>query len=329
MNLADPVIDCAHSPLAAGTLLPVARYRFTFRMRDDLRLPDFSGSLLRGQFGAALRRTACMTGAKTCVGCPLLATCPYPAIFETPAPASHHLQKFSQVPNPYVIEPPPLGTRAIAAGEALSFAMVLIGRALDQLPLIVYALQRALRHGLGEERARGELEDIAWQRGDESVPVWDSSTGRVSAHEPVLEVPAFDGCASARLNIATPLRLQDNGRPLRPHELAPRKLATALVRRTALLCELHADLPGLGARAAELARHAESLADERALVWHDWSRYSSRQKQAMTLGGVLGTWTLHGDLAPLAPWLWLGQWLHAGKNATMGMGGYTLQLDRG
>jgi CRISPR/Cas system endoribonuclease Cas6 (RAMP superfamily) len=47
----------------------------------------------------------------------------------------------------------------------------------------------------------------------------------------------------------------------------------------------------------------------------------------MTLGGVMGHWTLHGSaeaLAALWPWLWLGQWLHVGKNATMGMGGYAL-----
>jgi hypothetical protein len=329
MNDAEPpAIDSAlDAPLAPGTRLPVARYRFTFRMREPLRLPDYAGSLLRGQFGAALRRTACMTGAKTCAGCPLLATCPYPAIFEAPAPASHHLQKFSQVPNPYVIEPPLLGTRAIAAGEGLSFAMVLIGRALDQLPLIVYALQRALRHGLGEERAPGELLDIVWEHGEESVSVWESASGRVRAHESALVLPRFDGCASASLEINTPLRLQDNGRPLAARDLSARKLATALVRRAALLFEFHADLPGLGAQAPALARHAETLADERVLVWHDWSRYSSRQKQSMTLGGVLGTWTLRGDVAPLAPWLWLGQWLHAGKNATMGMGGYRLVLD--
>jgi CRISPR/Cas system endoribonuclease Cas6 (RAMP superfamily) len=30
-------------------------------------------------------------------------------------------------------------------------------------------------------------------------------------------------------------------------------------------------------------------------------------------------------LAPLMPWLWLGQWLHAGKNATMGLGKYRLE----
>jgi hypothetical protein len=88
----------SRTPLPAGTLLPIARYRFAFRMQDDLRLPQYAGSLLRGQFGAALRRTACLTGAPTCKGCPLLATCPYPEIFEAPPPGAHRLQRFSQVP---------------------------------------------------------------------------------------------------------------------------------------------------------------------------------------------------------------------------------------
>jgi hypothetical protein len=44
----------------------------------------------------------------------------------------------------------------------------------------------------------------------------------------------------------------------------------------------------------------------------------------MILGGVVGDWRLAGDLAELLPWLWLGQWLHAGKETTMGMGMYAL-----
>lgn len=57
---------------------------------------------------------------------------------------------------------------------------------------------------------------------------------------------------------------------------------------------------------------------ERALQW--WTRFSSRQQQEKTLGGVTGDWTLEGELTELLPWFWLGQWLHVGKNATMGMG---------
>lgn len=37
---------------------PLARYHFTFRLADPRHLPDYAGSLLRGQFGAALRARA-------------------------------------------------------------------------------------------------------------------------------------------------------------------------------------------------------------------------------------------------------------------------------
>jgi hypothetical protein len=45
----------------------------------------------------------------------------------------------------------------------------------------------------------------------------------------------------------------------------------------------------------------------------------------MTLGGVIGEWKLSGDLDELLPWFWLGQWLHVGKETTMGMGMYSLE----
>ena len=47
----------------------------------------------------------------------------------------------------------------------------------------------------------------------------------------------------------------------------------------------------------------------------------------MTLGGLVGEWRLRGDLTPFMPWLWLGQWLHVGKNATMGLGKFALVMD--
>ena len=312
-------------------MFPLARYRFTFRMQSPLRLPEYAGSLLRGQFGASLRRVACMTGEKTCNDCPLRATCPYPAIFETPAPAEHALQKFSHVPNPYVIEPPPFGTRHIDAGGLLQFCVVLIGRAVEQLPLISFALQRALAGGLGPERARATLERIEWQSGDDEasfVPVWQTGDAAIAAHDPRPAPPTIrNGARTLHLNLHTPLRLQHQGQPIRPPALTPRKLVADLLRRVTLLAEFHADHPDLVSDASALVRQAETLAHRHELHWHDWSRYSSRQQREMTLGGAIGEWTLQGDLDPLLPWLWLGQWLHVGKNATFGMGHYTLSTD--
>ena len=139
-----------------GHPLPIARYRFSARALDAVQLPHYAGSLLRGQFGAALRHLACMTRQPSCSGCPLRDTCPYPRIFEAPAPAEHALQRFSAIPNAYVVEPPTPALSidaapeapVLAPGQTLSFHMVLIGKALEQLPLVIVAWQRALRQGL-------------------------------------------------------------------------------------------------------------------------------------------------------------------------------------
>jgi hypothetical protein len=313
--------------LRPGVVLPVARYRFTFRMADELFLPEYAGSLLRGQFGAALRRIVCMTGLPECAPCPLFRTCPYPSLFEAPAPSAHALQRFSEVPNPYVVEPPPLGSRYVPAGGTVSFCLVLVGRALDRLPLIAYALQRAFGRGIGRHEAKGRLEEVAIERPGAAQSLWDRERSRLCPHDQTLAMPLLPQVGAVTLHIATPLRLQNQGHPIPPDRLRPRTLFTALLRRTALLFELHAALPGFADDAARLAACADRLSDERRLAWKDWTRFSSRQRREMTLGGAIGAWTLAGepeDVKELLPWFWLGQWLHVGKNTTMGMGMYSL-----
>lgn len=61
-----------------------------------------------------------------------------------------------------------------------------------------------------------------------------------------------------------------------------------------------------------------------ALRWFDWVRYSSRQKTRIALGGVVGTFTLRGDLTPLTPYLIAGRDFHVGKSAVLGMGKYEI-----
>lgn len=317
--------------------LPIARYRFSARAVDALRLPHYAGSLLRGQFGAALRHLACMTRQPTCTGCPLRETCPYTRIFEAPAPAQHQLQRFSAIPNAYVIEPPPPaignrgdgGERRLQPGQELSFHMVLIGYAIEQLPMVIVAWQRALARGLARSRSRLELEAVCWEDAEgQSHPVWSATQPLIEPHAASLELPAMpDDTSALHLRVHTPLRLQHQGHALPPRQLTPRTLISAVARRVALVLEFHAGQPGWGEQVSATAALAERLTDRRDLHWFDWTRYSSRQQQEMTLGGVLGQWHLSGPRDALAsawPWLWLGQWLHVGKNATFGLGGYRL-----
>ncbi len=322
-------------PPAFSAALPLARYRFTARVQQPLALPDYAGSLLRGQFGAALRNVACMTRQPACPGCPLLRTCPYTRIFEAPPPdkGQHALQDFSQIPNPYVMEPPTPGARVLDADDEFQFHLVLVGHAVDQLALVIFALQRALSAGLTRARVPTELLQVDWIDAQGAAhAVWTIEHPTLAEHPATLQPPAVPaGMAAITLHIHTPLRLQQQGRPLGVGQLTPRTLVAALARRSALLMEFHAGQSGWGETAREITHLSESLTDTRELHWFDWTRFSSRQQQEMTLGGVLGRWTLHGGadadaLATLWPWLWLGQWLHVGKNATMGLGAYTLEV---
>jgi hypothetical protein len=70
---------------------------------------------------------------------------------------------------------------------------------------------------------------------------------------------------------------------------------------------------------------AEGGARELALTWRDWTRYSSRQQTTMQMGGLTGRLGVDlGGHERLWPYLWLGQWTHAGKGTSMGLGRYRL-----
>jgi len=310
--------------MSASTIrLPLARYRLEFEVAQPLHLPAYAGSTLRGAWGGALRGASCVTRQPVCEGCPLLSTCPYAVIFEPRPPqgSAPSLQDFSQVPRPYVIEPPQMGERDYAPGERLAFHIVLAGRALEHLALILWAHVRAFRRGVGRGDGTAELIRVVHEGENERV-ILEGPDGPIADHEPTVPAPPALGEA-VTLRFHTPLRLQSNGRRATVGEHTARRLLMALVRRVALLCEFH----GAGRLAldfAQLARQAETIESRKTLRWQDWTRYSSRQQKKMDLGGVIGEWTLTGDLAPFAPFLHLGQWLHVGKEATFGLGGYRI-----
>jgi hypothetical protein len=305
------------------TPFPAARYRLDCVAETPVHFREYAGSTLRGAFGHALKRAVCMTHQPDCKACALYRTCPYPAVFAPPAPEAHRVQKFSDIPAPYVIEPMSWGEKHYTPGEGFSFHVVLIGRALAHLPIVLHAWQRALAHGVGVGDGRARLARVDQVGQGADTPVYDARDGRVLEHTATLPPPA-PVPPRATLRFHTQLRLQHEGRPLGPQDIRVDRLLVGLVKRTSLIAEFHAGQPP-ALDFADLTNRAKTIRDERRLVWRDWTRYSNRQKQEMQLGGVIGEWTLEGDLAPFWPYLHLGQWLHVGKNATFGLGHYQLQ----
>ena len=100
-----------------------------------------------------------------------------------------------------------------------------------------------------------------------------------------------------------------------------RDLAFAMLRRIPEMAHTH--VPGAAVDwhfRPLLGKASQDRIIDANLRWHDWERWSERQQSAMKLGGLMGTVTLEGDLAPFGPLLRMAEVIHVGKGATFGLG---------
>ncbi|MFB4203575.1 hypothetical protein KBTX_03425 [wastewater metagenome] len=293
-------------------LLPL---RLTFEPEAAVRLPEYPGVLWRSAFGARLRRDACITGAASCDGCRVRQRCAYGAVFEpAPAPRAQGLApRFRDPPRPYVISPVH-GGGTHGAGQRLELDCILAQPALSHLKAAESALSRLELHGVPMRVADVRVRPPG---GPDTV----THEPAVSAKGYGISTPPAPG--KARIVLEHPLRLQHEGQPVGPERFTLERFAGALLRRISSLHDAVAEVP-LEADYRTLVDHARdhvALRDVR-LSWLDGERHSARQKRRVPIGGLIGCFTIAGELEPLWPWLWAGQWTHVGKGAVMGLGRY-------
>jgi len=193
------------------------------------------------------------------------------------------------------------------------------------LPYIVHAWQVMGVAGLGEPRGRYRLEAVSQLLDDRWELIHTPGTPLRPRPPAVPQLPP-PPAGRCRLVFETPVRVRHENRLMGPKAFRFRGLFASLLRRLSLLQHLHSDTP-MAADFRALVQRAvpiEPLA--RQLRWFEWTRYSSRQRTEMQMGGLLG-WVefTATDLLPFWPWLALGQWLHVGKGTTMGLGRYCLE----
>ncbi|MBK9709834.1 MAG: CRISPR system precrRNA processing endoribonuclease RAMP protein Cas6 [Kouleothrix sp.] len=327
-----------HETILYGLDLPILRARVTLRLLADAALPAAKGAMLRGGFGYAFQRSSC---PQPCWGasdrCALASLCPYRWVFETPHPPGvAQLHDLQDVPRPFVIEPPLDGRTHYAAGDALEFGLVLIGRGIDHLPYFLYGFEQLGRMGLGGARVPAHLERVEallpWQ------PIGPAiyRDGRVepdtAARLPTLDAPAIAARAAAlpadlRLALRTPLRVKARGAFIETIDLPA--IVQASCWRLNALATFHGGGPWpVDHRAA--AAQAQAVAVEQPQVrWVDWERTSSRgpAPRSMKLGGLVGGARLRGVPPDLRAVLLAGSLVHVGKACVFGHGEYRLEPD--
>lgn len=302
--------------------LPLHRVRLTLAFERECTLPPYPGSALRGLLGHGLRRTLCVTRRTACEGCTLQARCGYARFFESPATGAAHRQRYAATPHAWVLHLHLPTPPRLARGESLAFDLVLMGDAGKALPWLAPAMRHAGMLGLGRDRTPFRLVTMEretpvgsaeWEPLDTSRPLPASASGIPRPPAPRRHM---------RILLETPLRLKRRGRLLGPRDFSNRIFLDALRLRMRDLLALY----GLAQpRLPDLPERLRPGPAPERLAWKDWTRYSSRQRTRMQMGGIVGEFTL--DLDGLEAWwplVWLGQWIHVGKQTSMGLGQYRL-----
>lgn len=302
--------------------LPVGRYRIEFSAQTPVDLGNFPGSPWRGALGHNLRRTVCVAPGQECKACMLYRACAYPYLFQTPVPTNApKMRRYETVPPPYVIDAPAQSDASLR----YFLQLTLIGAANQHFPVVLHALRQAAGSGRGIAGYRLMLMRVVQETAPGSgvwLPIYEDG-GTLAATKPaVITIPPCPQELGIRL--CTPLRLKRDGRHVGPNDFRFADLFGNLLRRISMLTCFHTDTP-LETDFKTLVAQAKEIRITHRLTWKEQTRYSARQKTHMQYGGLLGDIAIRDQtLTPFWPCLWLGQWVHAGSGATMGLGAYRL-----
>ena len=302
--------------------LSVQRFILSFDAPPQRTVPAFAGNAWRGAFGHALRAAACLTGAAQCTGCARKAQCAYAYVFETPPPADAvSMRLYPNAPHPFVLR-----ELSSPAGEGAELMLTVIGRAQRLLPLMIQALRLAASGPQGIAGQRLELRRVRQESllGRADWRHIDDAGGAIDALPSApCGVPAAPG-GDVRLQWITPLRVKKEGRSVAAAALGFGEVFGTLMRRVSMLCSFHGAAP-LQAPFAELAARSRQVRVRSQWAPVEQRRFSNRQQRAMPMDGAMGWMEIEaGDAAPFWPFLWLGQYVHAGSAATMGLGCYEI-----
>lgn len=233
----------------------LSRYQVSLEPKQSLRQPRFFGATLRGGFGYAFKRLVCIQRDTPCDRCLVKAQCAYAYIFETePPPGAQKLRNLSDIPRPFVFEPPTgrvweYGSIGVSEKEHpllhphtpihpythtptpphrdtafLTFGLILIGRAIDYLPYFVLTLIELGKAGLGKDRTPFTVQAVhALGAAGEPVEIYNAADQTLRDHHCTLTAADLEARASVlQSEIRDPQSEISAARsPTRPHSHTP------------------------------------------------------------------------------------------------------------
>lgn len=303
-------------------LLCTTDFQATYRVVTPFKLPYHSGSLLRGLFGRALRRTGCVRAEGACAGaCERPGECHYARLFDptVPSPSPHRfLHPGAEAPPRVLPLLPPMGGVALAKGDSLSFGARVLGPLDDEAERrLLGALEAIAELPIGTDGGRVELDALTRQGRRNREVGWQA------------EGAAEQGSMRVRVTFETPAWIEHEKRVVA--EVPFRVLFRALYRRVSVLGALYGELgeghEGAFARLDALASGVRGVGSALRLL--RWERLSEERGARHWMRGVTGAAVFEGVLGELMGVLGLGEVVHVGKSTGFGLGRLRVERDGG
>ena len=278
---------------------------------------------LRSVLGYNLRSMSCIAHKTTCPDCQYKGTCAYSYIFETIVSPENDIHTgTNRASHPYAFTH--FDYTAIQKDcnySEASFSMALLGHAIDFLPYIYASFYKAGKTGLFKERIKYEILDVSIcgnsilidennLQMDFKRQQWKYLTRQDSnkhEHRQIL------------VELKSPMRFKAHGKYT--IDFSEKDFMGALFRRLKTCCLLYGTFSDDFLAGNKYLLSESVTIKDKKLQWYDSTHYSARQKKAMELGGILGSFMMQGDFSDFdLALLDFAKKFNAGKNTNFGLG---------
>lgn len=283
---------------------PLVRLEFVIQFQAATELPQFSGSMIHGFLGHALKSVNERA---------------FQAFYMQPSNSS-------QQPRPYSIMPDLREKTHWESGEIYRFEVTLFGEAHHVLQTIVDAVSTWQVKGLGEQRTPFKLIAVNQRLGNRRTS--SMKIHSLSAHlEPLyFTQPWLDDQRLATITLTTPMRLKQ-------HQQIQTEMPNAadfvghIMRRFSLLFQHWvADDPRAIQEVFSNTPPPEVLNTIAHTHRVKWDRFSKKMHKPIPLVGFKGHVTFEGPVGDYVSWLAIGEQLQIGGKTTFGYGSYTMSV---
>ena len=254
----------------------------------------FTGSMLRGAMGYALKKVTCINPSYHCEGCFASSSCLYHQFYETP----------NTFP-PYRFE------IALGSGK-FDFGLYLFNEACDGLPYVLSAVEKMLKEqGLSKEGYT--FSEIKIELNGQSI-YRDNGFMIADITPKTFQLDNF--CPNIKIRLQTPLRIKKNNIFLRD-DVALEDILRSIYQKEQEFIT--------GQKAFKLDYQPSYTTTLKALSYKPLLRKSNRQKQSMNMDGIIGEIAVMGIDKRSYELLKLGEIIGVGKQTVMGLGGIEVE----